>query len=199
MDPPSGMHAFARHGFCRARSWWLLLATCLISFALFAARIDEGFIGADDGTLAHAAERVLNGERPQVDFYDNYTGGLSYVDAFGLKLFGMRMQSLRWMLFVFFAAWVPAIWYLASRFASPPGASLITLLAVLLEHAHLSRSRCLLVQPVLCHLWDGGAVSLYRRSSACLDISGGHCGGSFLPLQDRRPVFSRRDGSVSGV
>jgi len=131
IDPPSGIHAFVRHGFYGARSWWLLLATCLISFALFSARIDEGFIGADDGTLAHAAERVLQGERPQVDFYDNYTGGLSYVDAFGLKLFGVKMLSLRWMLFLFFAAWVPATWYLASRFASPPGASLITLLAVL--------------------------------------------------------------------
>jgi hypothetical protein len=131
VDPPSGIHAFAGHGLYGARSWWLLLATCLISFALFSSRIDEGFIGADDGTLSHAAERVLHGERPQVDFYDNYTGALSYVDAFGLKLFGMRMQSLRWMLFLFFAAWVPAIWYLASRFASPLGASLITLLAVL--------------------------------------------------------------------
>jgi len=131
IGPPSGIHAFAGHRFYGARSWWLLLATCVLSFALFSARIDEGFIGADDGTLSHAAERVLHGERPQVDFYDNYTGALSYVDAFGLKLFGMRMLSLRWMLFLFFAAWVPATWYLASRFASPPGASLITLLAVL--------------------------------------------------------------------
>ena len=95
---------FAGRALAAARCWWLLLATCLISFALFAARINEGFIGADDGTLAHAAERVLHGEQPQVDFYDNYTGALSYGNAVGLKLFGMRMQSLRWMLFVFFVA-----------------------------------------------------------------------------------------------
>ncbi len=131
IDPSSGIHAFTAQAFYGARSWGLLLATCLISLALFTARVDEGFIGADDGTLSHASERVLNGERPQVDFYDNYTGALSYVDAFGLKLFGMRMQSLRWVLFLFFAAWVSATWYLASRFASPLGASLITLLAVL--------------------------------------------------------------------
>ena len=134
MDSPSGTHAFQRpatRAFRGMDSRWLLLATCLVSFALFAARINEGFIGADDGTLAHAAERVLHGEQPQVDFYDNYTGALSYGNAVGLKLFGMRMQSLRWMLFLFFAAWVPAIWHLATRFASPLGASLITLLAVL--------------------------------------------------------------------
>ncbi len=167
--------------FYGARSRWLLLATCLISFALFTARIDEGFIGADDGTLAHAAERVLHGERPQVDFYDNYTGGLSYVDAFGLKLFGMRMQSLRWILFLFFAAWVPAIWYLASQFASPPGASLITLLAVFWSTPNLSRSGGILVQPVLCHLWDGGAVSLYRRPPAVwISLAGISAGASFL-------------------
>ena len=134
MDSPSGIHAFRRLA-GRASggigSRWLLLATCLVSFALFAARINEGFIGADDGTLAHAAERVLHGEQPQVDFYDNYTGALSYGNAVGLKLFGMRMQSLRWMLFLFFAAWVPAIWHLATRFGSPLGASLITLLGVL--------------------------------------------------------------------
>ena len=129
-DSPSGIHAFVSRPFYNRGFWWLL-ATCLVSFALFSSRIDEGFIGADDGTLAHAAERVLHGERPQVDFYDNYTGALSYVNAFGLKLFGMKMLALRWMLFLFFVAWVPATWYLASRFASPPGASLITLLAVL--------------------------------------------------------------------
>jgi hypothetical protein len=116
---------------------------------------------------AHAAERVLNGERPQVDFYDNYTGALSYVDAFGLKLFGMRMQSLRWMLFLFFAAWVPAIWYLASRFASPLGASLITLLAVLWSTPIYPAPGGILVQLVLRHLRDGGVVSLYR-GSPCL-------------------------------
>ena len=61
MDSPSGIHAsprFAGRAFSGIGSRWLLLATCLVSFALFAARINEGFIGADDGTLADAAERV---------------------------------------------------------------------------------------------------------------------------------------------
>ena len=181
VDPSSGMHACALHRFCGARSRWLLLATCLISFALFTARIDEGFIGADDGTLAHAAERVLNGERPQVDFYDNYTGGLSYVDAFGLKLFGMRMQSLRWILFLFFAAWVPAIWYLASQFASPPGASLITLLAVFWSTP---------IYPAPVASWYNlyfatfGTAALFRyiedRRTVWISLAGIAAGASFL-------------------
>ncbi|MGA2905990.1 MAG: glycosyltransferase family 39 protein, partial [Candidatus Korobacteraceae bacterium] len=163
------------------RPRWLLLATCLISFALFSARIDEGFIGADDGTLAHAAERVLHGERPQVDFYDNYTGALSYVDAVGLKLFGMRMQSLRWMLFLFFAAWVPAFWYLASRFASPPGASLLTLLAVLWSTP---------IYPAPLASWYNlyfatfGSAALFRyiedRRAAWIFLAGVSAGVSFL-------------------
>jgi hypothetical protein len=178
IDPPSGMHAFPKHGFGGARCWWLLLATCLISYALFAARIEEGFIGADDGTLAHAAERVLNGERPQVDFYDNYTGGLSYVDALGLKLFGMRMQSLRWMLFVFFAVWVPAIWYLASRFASPPGASLITLLAVFWSTP---------IYPAPVASW----YNLYFATFGMVAL--------FRYIEDRRPVWIFLAGIAAGV
>ncbi len=181
VNPPSGIHVFTGHAFYGARSWWLLLATCLISFALFSARIDEGFIGADDGTLSHAAERVLHGERPQVDFYDNYTGALSYVDAFGLKLFGMRMQSLRWMLFLFFAAWVPAMWYLASRFASPLGASLITLLAVLWSTP---------IYPAPVASWYNlyfatfGTTALFRhiehRRAVWIFLAGASAGVSFL-------------------
>lgn len=184
MNPPSGIHAlhcFASRALRGTGSWWLLPATCLLSFALFSARIHEGFIGADDGVLAHAAERVLQGERPQVDFYDNYTGALSYVNAFALKLFGMRMLALRWMLFLFFVAWVPATWYLASRFAPPLGAALITLLAVLWSTP---------VYPAPVASWYNlyfatfGTVALFRyiedRRALWIFLAGVSTGVSFL-------------------
>jgi hypothetical protein len=110
--------------------WPLLCFVCLLSFILLAARLHLGYVPVDDPLLAHAAERTLNGEMPHVDFHDNYTGGLSYLNALALRLFGIRLISLRFMLFFFFAAWVPTFWYIASRITSSLAASLITLLVV---------------------------------------------------------------------
>jgi len=110
--------------------WLLLFVVCGLSFGLLAARLHQGYIPVDDPLLAHAAERTLNGEMPQVDFHDNYTGGLSYLHAFALRIFGIRLISLRFMLFSFFLVWVPTFWYIASRIASSLAACLITLLAV---------------------------------------------------------------------
>ncbi len=80
--------------------------------------------------LALSAERVLNGEMPHRDFPEIYTGGLSYWNALALRLFGVRLSSLRLMLYLSFLAFVPAVFAIASRFGSPLGSGLITLLAV---------------------------------------------------------------------
>ncbi len=95
-----------------------------------ARELKRGWVPSDEGTLAESADRVLRGELPHRDYHEGYTGGLSYLNAMAFRLFGTNLASLRYMLFLFFLAWVPAVYYAASRFVSAPVASAVTLLAV---------------------------------------------------------------------
>src|SRR6266540_213585 len=103
---------------------WLVSAVYVFPFRL------RGWIPTDEGAFGHSAERVLNGEMPHRDFPEIYTGGLSYWNALALRVFGLRLTSIRLALFICFLAFVPAVFAIASRFGSPLLSGLITLLAV---------------------------------------------------------------------
>jgi hypothetical protein len=107
----------------------LVLLVCSASIMLFVSRLHYGFLPEDDPAFADLGERTLHGELPNVDFYDNYTGGASYLDALALRLFGARIVSLRYMLLIFYIAWVPTIYYLTSRLTSFITALIVTALA----------------------------------------------------------------------
>ncbi len=92
--------------------------------------IDRGWIPHDEGTLAQSAERILDGQLPHRDFDELYTGGLSALNAVAFEFLGMDLLTPRLVLFVFFLAWVPAVFYVCSRFATLPVSALATLLAV---------------------------------------------------------------------
>jgi hypothetical protein len=115
----------------RSISPWILLAVVWVLSAWYMGReLKRGWLPHDDGVLAQSAERVLRGEIPHRDFDEIYTGGESYLNAAAFQLFGTNLASMRYMLYAFFLAWVPAIYYIASRFATPWIAALFTLLAV---------------------------------------------------------------------
>src|SRR5580704_7760351 len=111
--------------------WRLALVglVCMAAVLLLAARLHYGFLPEDDPALSYLGERTLQGGLPNVDFYDNYTGGQSFLNAFAIHLFGARLIAPRIMLLLFFIPWVLAIWYLASRITSAMNALLLTLLA----------------------------------------------------------------------
>lgn len=109
--------------------WLVCLVVSLIGVALLVMRYNHGWIPHDDGTLGQAAERALRGELPNVDF-DDYTGGLSFVHAFAFRIFGVSAWTMRVVLLVFAAAWIPAVFYVASRFCSAFLAGVVTLAAV---------------------------------------------------------------------
>jgi hypothetical protein len=112
-------------------SIWLWLVVVLLLSGLYMAReLKRGWVPADEGILAESADRVLRGELPHHDYREAYTGGLSYLNAAAFRLFGTNLASMRYMLLLFFLAWVPAVYYVASRFVSPLVASAVTLLAV---------------------------------------------------------------------
>ena len=113
----------------RLQSIVCLLVVWAIAAALFISRIDRGWVPHDEGTLAHTAERVLAGELPHRDFEDPYTGGLAYVNAGAMRMFGMSLRSPRVLLVAAFLLCLPAFYYSATRFASPIAAGVTTLVA----------------------------------------------------------------------
>ncbi len=108
----------------------ILLLVWLACAAYGGTLLKRGWVPHDDGTFASSAQRVLQGEMPHRDFDELYTGGLTYLSAAAFRLSGANFATLRWMLFLFFLAWVPAIFYIASRLVQPLAAGLVTCLAV---------------------------------------------------------------------
>ncbi len=112
---------------------WSLLIFLLVwslSAVYMGVNLRRGWVPHDEGILAQAAERILHGEMPHRDFNDPYTGGLAYLDASAFSVFGAKLLVLRYVLFAFFLAWVPALFAAAREFCRPWPAAGITLLAV---------------------------------------------------------------------
>ena len=84
--------------------------------------IYRGWIPHDEGTIGQSAERVLTGELPHRDFEDVYTGGLTYLHAAGMKVFGVNLRAPRLVAFTFFLAFLAAVYAIGRRVSSVPGA-----------------------------------------------------------------------------
>ncbi len=110
--------------------WLVLGAVWLVAGVYVGLHLGGGWVPADDGTLAQSALRVLQGQLPHRDFAEIYTGGLSMIHALAFRVLGVNLMSLRICVFLFFLAWIPAVYYIALRFTSAVGAGLVTLLAV---------------------------------------------------------------------
>lgn len=110
--------------------WRLVLSGLLLVSGVYAWSHLGGWIPFDDGALAQSAERVLQGQLPHRDFDEVYTGGLTWLNAGAFRLLGTNLLSLRLVLFAVFLCWVPAVYYIASRFARPVAAAGVVLLGV---------------------------------------------------------------------
>jgi hypothetical protein len=113
-----------------SRALAILLIVWLAAGIYAGANLMRVWMPHDDGLMAQSAERVMQGQVPHRDFVEIYTGGLSYLYAFAFKTFGINLASLRWMMFLFFLAWVPAVYSLASQITRDWVAGFLTLLAV---------------------------------------------------------------------
>ena len=110
-----------------------LLVLCLVMIiagTYVGVRVGQSWIAVDDGTLAQSAVRVLQGQLPHSDFVEVYTGGLSFIHAAAFRVFGVNLLSLRICVFLFFLAWVPAVYSIALRFTPPLTAGMVALLAI---------------------------------------------------------------------
>jgi hypothetical protein len=119
------------HAAPREPDWRLVvLGVVLLSAWYVWWHLHDGWIPFDDGTLAQSAERVLQGQLPHRDFDELYTGGLALLNAQAFRWLGMTLWTLRLVLFAVFVAWVPAVFYVASRFTRPLAAAAVSFLAV---------------------------------------------------------------------
>lgn len=103
---------------------WIAGAMYALAFA------DRGWVPHDEGSLAQMAERVLDGQMPHRDFNETYTGGLTYAHAFALRLGGVHLLAPRLLLFLFFLAFVPALYALGARLLPPLAAAALTFTAL---------------------------------------------------------------------
>ncbi len=166
-----------------------MLRLIVLSFVMILAgwytalHIGKGWVPADDGTLAQSALRVLHGQLPHKDFGEIYTGGLSFIHALAFRAFGVNLMSLRLCVFIFFLAWLPAVYFIAGRFVSPISAGLITLLAVSWSYPNYPAA-----MPSWYNLFFAtfGAAALLRyldvRKHRWLFIAG-VCGGASLVIK----------------
>jgi hypothetical protein len=102
-----------------------LLLVWLVASAWVWARLDQGWVAHDDGGFAQSATRVLDGQLPHREFAELYTGGMTFMNAAAIFLFGEDLIVLRYPLFAVFLGLVPAVYYIARR-VSGPWTSLLT-------------------------------------------------------------------------
>jgi len=157
--------------------WILLIVVWIASLIYMHSTLMRGWVPHDEGTLAQAAERVMQGELPHRDFEDVYTGGLAFFDSLAFRVLGISLASLRWAMFVFFAAWVPIVYYIASRFAPPIASAAVTFLCVAWSLPNYASPL-----PSWCNLFFAtfGTGCLFRyleKNGTCWLVAAGMCGG----------------------
>lgn len=116
-------------GFSRWRTALVLLFVWALSGVYLGANLMRGWVPHDEGALGQSAEWVLQGRLPHLDFTEIYTGGLSWLNALAFYLFGTNLGSPRILLFLFFLAWVPALFFLARECMGDAAAAGVTLMA----------------------------------------------------------------------
>lgn len=99
----------------------------LIAVVSIAVMVSHSWVPLDEGTTLLAARWAEAGALPHRDFAYPYTGGLAALHALTVRLVGDSMLAPRLNLLVAFALWLPAIWVIARRFATPAVAALTML------------------------------------------------------------------------
>ena len=111
--------------------WWTVLLVVWSLSGIYAGRyLMRGWVPHDEGAFAQSADRVLHGELPHRDYTEIYSGGLAYLNAFAFRFLGESFATARIVLFVFFLAWIPVVYWIAAHLAAEWVAGGVTLLAV---------------------------------------------------------------------
>lgn len=113
----------------RERAPVYLALACVLALASYHAShtLFAGWnVPSDDGVLAQGAERVLRGELPHRDFDALWSGGLDWLNAGAFRVLGVRLSSLRVVVFVAWLIGLAAMFDAARGFLPVWGAALVT-------------------------------------------------------------------------
>ncbi len=105
----------------------LVVASCLAYVSVFAF---GKWLPNDDGLVALAAERVLNGDVSHQDFDDTYTGGLALHHALVMSVLGRSLRSLRYAMLLWTIPFTAVLFAVLRRFVTPWAAAALTFTAV---------------------------------------------------------------------
>src|ERR1700691_477965 len=72
----------------------------------------------DEGIYLDAAERILHGQKPYVDFFGYMSPGSFWIQALAFQLFGVTLAAGRVLVILYVALECSLIYWLVERFAS---------------------------------------------------------------------------------
>ncbi len=107
----------------------------------------------DEGIYLDAAERILHGQKPYLDFFGYMTPGSFWMQALVFRLFGVTLATGRVLVVVYMALECALLYWLVARLASR-GAAIVT---VLLFFAFQTSDPARITAQ---HRWDSAAWSL---------------------------------------
>jgi hypothetical protein len=112
--------------------WGRALGVVMVLVAcLYVVRfVPVGWVPHDEGMLGQAADRVLHGGVPHVDYDEPYTGGLTWAYAGVFKISGVDLVHIRWLLFAGAVAAACLTYAVLRRFLGPIAAAAGTWIAV---------------------------------------------------------------------
>jgi 4-amino-4-deoxy-L-arabinose transferase-like glycosyltransferase len=123
----------------------------LLLWLLFGNRLILGT--NDEGIYLDAAERILHGQKPYVDFFGYMSPGSFWMQALAFRLFGVTLAAGRVLVLFYVAIECALIYWLVERYASRLSAILTTLFFLAFQTADATM---LTAQ----HRWDSGALAL---------------------------------------
>jgi 4-amino-4-deoxy-L-arabinose transferase-like glycosyltransferase len=138
-------------GWQRAAPALVFLGTALFLWWTFGNRLILGT--NDEGIYLDAAERILHGQKPYVDFFGVMTPGSFWIQALGFRLLGVTQIAGRAPVILFIALECALVYWLVERYASRGAAIVTSLFFLAFQTADPS-------MVTATHRWDSGALAL---------------------------------------
>ena len=135
----------------RAAPLLVFVATALYLWWTFGNRLVMGT--NDEGIYLDAAERILHGQKPYVDFFGVVTPGSFWVQALAFRLLGVTQAAGRVPVVFYLALECALIYWLVERYASRAAAIVTTLFFLAFQTADAA-------MVTAQHRWDSGALAL---------------------------------------
>jgi 4-amino-4-deoxy-L-arabinose transferase-like glycosyltransferase len=129
----------------------IFLGTALLLLWMFGHRLILGT--NDEGIYLDAAERILHGQKPYVDFFGYMSPGSFWMQALAFRLFGVTLAAGRVLVILYVSLECSLIYWLVERFASRAAAIVTALFFVAFQTADPSMITAQ-------HRWDSGAFAL---------------------------------------